>query len=259
MNPKRTSRATASRSWDPLADWYAGWNGTRGSRHHQQLAIPLALDLLDLAPDEHVVDLGCGHGVMAGPVGATGARLTGIDLSPRLIGMARRRRHARAEFLVGDVTRLQALPSLRAASCDAALFLLSIQDIDPLEDALASAAWLLRPGGRLVIVMLHPCFRVPRQSGWGWDERRALRFRRLDGYLSPLAVPMQPYPDGTGTTRSYHRPLGAYVEALGRLGLAVDALREVAGLDTATTRAERRAAAEFPLLLGVRALKPPKE
>ena len=256
MNPKRLSRARPSRSWDALAHWYTGWNGARGSRHHQQLAIPLALDLLALAPGEHLADLGCGHGVMAGPAGETGARITGIDLSPRLIELARRRQQPRTEFFVGDVTRLKSIPSLRPASCDAALFLLSIQDIDPLEDALASAAWLLKPGGRLVLVMLHPCFRVPRQSGWGWDEGRALRFRRLDSYLTPLAVPMQPYPDRTGTTRSYHRPLGAYVEALGRLGLAVDALREVAGLDGAAgNRAERRAAAEFPLLLGVRALK----
>jgi SAM-dependent methyltransferase len=249
--PNKGHVPRASRSWDAVADWYAGWAGPDGSRHHKALAIPLALDLLDLHPGEALVDLGCGHGVMAGPVRRAGVRFTGIDLSPRLIETARRN-HQGSTFHVADVTRLKSSPRLAPSTFDAALFLLSIQDIDPLEAAIESAAWLLRPGGRLVLVMLHPCFRIPRQSGWGWDEARDLKYRRLDRYLTPLAVPMQPYRGGT--TRSYHRPLSAYVEALGRANFAVTAMREVTGLrGKSQSRADRRAANEFPLLLGVRA------
>ncbi len=47
--------------------------------------------------------------------------------------------------------------------------MLSIQDMDPLSDVLESAAWAPNLDGRVVILMTHPCFRVPRQSGWGWD------------------------------------------------------------------------------------------
>ena len=254
--PSKARVPRGSRSWDAVADWYAGWAGKDGSRHHRELAIPLAMDLLALTGGERLIDLGCGHGVMAPTVRDAGAHLTGVDLSPRLVSTARRNHGRDADFRVGDVTRLAGAPWLKRESFDAALFLLSIQDIDPLADAIASAAWLLKPGGRLVLVMLHPCFRVPRQSGWGWDEQRRLTFRRLDSYLSPLAVPMQDYPGGGGSTRSYHRPLGAYVAALAEAGFAVANIKEQAGLtETAATRAERRAKAEFPLLLGVRALK----
>jgi SAM-dependent methyltransferase len=253
--PNRAHVPRSSQSWDAVADWYAGWTGTTGSRHHQALAIPLAMELLGLRQGEALVDLGCGHGVMAPPVAKARASLTGLDLSPRLIATARRNHGDIGHFQVADVTRLKVEASLRAASFDAALFLLSIQDIDPLEAAIESAAWLLKPGGRLVLVMLHPCFRVPRQSGWGWDEKRALQYRRVDSYLTSLAVPMQPYQGKPGTTRSYHRPLGAYVEALARAGLSVTAMREVTGLSREGTRAERRASAEFPLLLGLRAAR----
>lgn len=254
--PNRAHVPRRSRSWDAVADWYAGWTGKTGSRHHTQRAIPLALDLLALRAGETLVDLGCGPGVMAPSVKAAGARLTGVDLSPRLIDVARRNHGRIADFRVGDVTRLKSDPALRPASFDAALFLLSIQDIDPLEAAIESAAWLLKPGGRLAIVMLHPCFRVPRQSGWGWDEKRQLRFRRLDSYMSHLAVPMQAYPGGTGVTRSYHRPLSAYVAALEATGLKVTAMREVTGLDDGGgDAAARRALGEFPLLLGLRAVR----
>lgn len=250
--PSKARPRRSSHSWDGVADWYTGWNGKTGSRHHRHLAIPLALDLLGLSPGEHLVDLGCGHGVMATPTAKAGAIYTGVDLSPRLIATARRDQ-PRGTFHVADVTRLKAAPAFRPAACDAALFLLSIQDIDPLAEAITTASWLLRPGGRLVLVMLHPCFRVPRQSGWGWDEKRQLRYRRLDSYLSPLAVPMQPYPGGT--TRSYHRPLSAYVGALTAAGLTVNAMPEITGLRSAGSRADRRAADEFPLLLGIRAVK----
>lgn len=253
--PNRARVRRTSRSWDAVAGWYAGWTGSEGSRHHKALAIPLAMELLALRDGESLIDLGCGPGVMAPPATRAGARFTGIDLSPRLIAAARRNHGRLGTFHVGDVTRLAALPSIRPRGFDAALFLLSIQDIDPLEQAIASAALLLKPGGRLVTIMLHPCFRVPRQSGWGWDEQRRLQYRRLDSYMSRLAVPMQPYPGGTGTTRSYHRPLGAYIEALGNARLAVTAMREVTGLEAASaTRAERRAAAEFPLFLGLKAV-----
>ena len=238
-----------SQSWDAVAHWYAGWTGRDGSRYHQQVAVPLMLDLLDLKSGDRLADLGCGHGILAPPVAGRHAHYVGVDLSSRLIAEARRNHARHGRFLVGDATSLPDHRLLAPGSFDAAAYLLSIQDINPLEASLAEAARLLRPGGRLAIVMLHPCFRVPRQSGWGWDEGRGLKFRRLDSYLTPLAVPMQSH--GKGTTRSYHRPLGAYAEALSVAGLAVTGIKEVGDLPApGESKADRRAAGEFPLFLG---------
>ncbi len=47
----------AKTSWDPVADWYAGWTGAEGSEHHRRLAIPALLDLLAPVPDEHILAL----------------------------------------------------------------------------------------------------------------------------------------------------------------------------------------------------------
>lgn len=249
-----TINRARSQSWDAVAHWYAGWTGTNGSRYHRTIAVPLLLELLDPRAGERIADLGCGPGILAPPLAERGASMVGVDLSPRLIAEARRNHGRHGRFLVGDVTQLPVHADLPAAGFDAASFLLSIQDINPLDAALASAGRLLKPGGRLGIVMLHPCFRVPRQSGWGWDEGRGLKFRRLDSYLTPLAVPMQAH--AGGTTRSYHRPLGAYAEALAAAGLALTGLREVGDLpDRGDSKADRRAAGEFPLFLGLKAVK----
>jgi hypothetical protein len=172
-----------------------------------------------------------------------------------MLAFARTHHGTRGRFVRADATQLARCVDLFRASFDAAVFLLSLQDIDPLEGAVESAAWALRPGGRLAMVMTHPCFRVPRQSGWGWDAARALQYRRVDRYLTRLAVPMKAYDgDRHGATRSYHRPLSAYVNALAASGMLVDAIREVAG-PAPKSRAAKSAAHEIPLFLGVRAMK----
>jgi SAM-dependent methyltransferase len=240
-----------------VADWYTGWVGAEGSDHHRRLAIPALLDLLQPAAGEHVLDVGCGPGVLAPHVARAGARYTGVDASRKLIRFARAHHGAHGRFLVGDATRLAETAGVEAGGCDGAAFLLSIQDIDPLEDALASAAWALRAGGRVVLLMTHPCFRIPRQSGWGWDAGRQLRFRRVDSYLGRLAVPMKAH-GGGGATRSYHRPLSAYVNGLAACGLYVEGIREIPRPSEAPgphARAERRASEEIPLFLGMRAVK----
>lgn len=236
--------------WDPVAHWYNGWVGKNGSEHHRKLAIPAVLDLLELQPGESLLDIGAGQGVLAPYITRTGASYTGIDISPRLIAFARQ--HHGGKFIVGDARQLNRLFS--PESFDAAVFLLSIQDMNPLAEVIQSATKVLRHEGRLVILMTHPCFRIPRQSGWGYDENRKLQYRRVDRYLTPLPVPMKPYPE-TGITISFHRPLSEYINTLAEYGLLMDSLREITTCKTASKRAERLADREIPLFLALRARK----
>ncbi len=256
-----SKRIHTSRSWDPVADWYIGWVGAEGSEHHRKLAIPAALELLGDVQGQHILDIGCGTAALARHVIRRGARYTGVDTSRRLLSFARRHNRRACTFLHADATRLPAAQGPGAGAFDAAVFLLSIQDIEPLAAAVAGAAWAVRPGGRVVILMTHPCFRVPRQSGWGWDASRRLQYRRVDRYLTPLAVPMKTYGDRghRSATRSHHRPLETYFNVLSDHGLHVCAVRELAAPEDPVGRArrpeERRANAEIPLFLGIAAVK----
>ena len=248
-------------SWEQVATWYDGWVGDRGSTYHRELAIPAVLDLLRPAAGERILDVGGGQGVLAPYLVEAGADVTVVDASPKLIAAAKRR-HARlrgARFLVGDARRLSALADLDAGAFDAATLLLSIQDMDPLDDVVRGVAWALAPHGRIAMLMTHPAFRQPRHSGWGFDEGRGLTYRRIDGYLSPMAVPMKSLGGGE-PTRSFHRPISAYVNALGDAGFAVDAMLEIEDLPPERRpgragRADARAHAEIPIFLALRALR----
>ena len=251
MKPRRPSERTKT-SWDHLAGWYDGWVGEEGSEHHRALAIPLALELLALERDEMVLDVGCGQGALAPAIRAEGGRYTGVDLSRRMVEQARRLHRTGEVFIQGDATRLSTVRTLGKESFEAAVFLLSIQNIDPLARALAGAAWALKEGGRLVIVMTHPCFTVPRQSGWGWDANRKLSYRRVDSYLKPLAVPLKPL-RGKPPVLSFHRPLEEYIATLAREGFVVDALREVATSGATGVLAKAARNPQIPTFLGLRA------
>jgi ubiquinone/menaquinone biosynthesis C-methylase UbiE len=265
--PTRRSSAAISggapreTSWERVATWYDGWVGDDGSAYHRELAIPAVLDLLQPRPGEHILDVGGGQGVLAPYLTEAGATVTVVDASAKLIAAARRRhgrlRHAR--YLVGDARRLPAVAGLEQAAFDAAVLLLSIQDMDPLEDVIGGIDWALRPASRVVLLMTHPAFRQPRHSGWGFDESRKLTYRRIDGYLGEMAVPMKSLGGGL-PTRSFHRPIGAYVNALADAGFATDAMLELPDLPPerrpgSAARGDARASAEIPIFLGLRATR----
>jgi SAM-dependent methyltransferase len=258
---ERRSRATRrprDTSWERVAGWYDGWVGSGGSRYHQRLAIPAVLRLLGPNRGEAILDVGAGQGVLAPAIVSAGARYTGVDASRRLVDASRRYHGRLGRFLVADVRHLDAVRDLRPGSQDAAVFMLSIQDMAPLDEVLSSVARALRPASRIVILMTHPAFRVPRHSGWGLDPERKLLYRRVDSYLTDMAVPMKSL-RGEPPTRSFHRPIGAYVNGLARLGFAVDALEEIPDL-AADDRPGRHTLGErdnrdIPLFLGLRAVR----
>ncbi len=251
----RRQIAHTSTSWND-ASWYVGMVGARGHQYHRHLALPALLDLLHARPGERVLDVGCGPGVPARPLARLGVTYTGLDLSPHMICEARRQHGAHGRFRVGDARHLRA-ECQGDAPYDAVTFLFSLQDMQPLDTILREAAGVLRPGGALVAVLTHPCFRVPRHSGWGWDGARKLHHRRIDRYLSALSVPSGP---PHARTLSFHRPLQDYVHALFQAGLSVEALRELPLTPALQRRAEVEGAPvnpDIPTLLALRARKGP--
>lgn len=262
QNLKRNRRGVIRTSWEPVADWYVGWNGKHGSKHHRALAIPAVLELLGVYAGMELLEIGCGHGVLAPDVIRAGARYTGVDASPRLIRRARAYHGQMGIFVVGDARNLAGSRELTGSKYDSAVFLLSVQDMEPLASVLRSAAWAVKVGGSVVLLMVHPCFRVPRQSGWGWDDGRKLQYRRVDRYLTPLRVPMHAYPGAQqGATMSFHRPLSDYINGLAAAGFLLEQMQEIPGdavqIEGKRAKAEKAANREIPLFLGLRARKTP--
>jgi SAM-dependent methyltransferase len=154
------------------------------------------------------------------------------------------------------------LSFLPAGQFDAATCVLAIQNIHPIQGVFAGVARALRERGRLVLVMMHPCFRGPGETGWEWDEAQKVQFRRVDRYLLPRKAPIVAHPGKAPDvyTWTFHKPLGAYVKALRQAGLLIDALEEWPSHKTSQgtsprPAAENRAREEIPMFLAIRAVK----
>lgn len=101
-----------------------------------------------------VVEFGCGTGRHAPLLLAAGAKsFTGVDGSAGMLAGARRRLDdARARWLQAE---LHAVP-LSAATCDLVLVVLVLEHLADVAAMLAEAARVLRPGGTLRLVDIHP-------------------------------------------------------------------------------------------------------
>ncbi|WP_285661907.1 class I SAM-dependent DNA methyltransferase [Actinorhabdospora filicis] len=98
-----------------------------------------------LMPGDRVLDIGSGTGrPVAERLAGLGCRVTGIDVSPRMIDVATRHVPS-ASFLLCDVRGFNALAGTFAAVC--AFFPLLQMTRDELDETLVRIAAWLRPGG----------------------------------------------------------------------------------------------------------------
>ncbi|MFF3851106.1 class I SAM-dependent methyltransferase [Streptomyces sp. NPDC002328] len=98
-----------------------------------------------------VLDVGCGTGSLAELIAAAGHRVTGVDLSPRMIQRARSKVAAsglRGRFLVGDA----ALPPTGDEKFDVLLCRHLVWTLPDPHAALREWTGRVRPGGLLVLV-----------------------------------------------------------------------------------------------------------
>ena len=241
-----------------VAEWYDRLVGDEGSEYHRHVVHPGVLKLLAISPGEPVVDIACGQGALARLLQGRGAEVTGVDAAAELIAAARRRGPEAIRYHVGDARELQFLPEKQYA---AAACVLAIQNIQPMQPVMEGVARLLRPGGNFVVAMMHPAFRSPKETRWGWDDESGVQFRRIDRYLLPRKSPIVTHPGKTPDvyTWTFHRPIGAYVKAMRNAGLLVDALEEWPSHKTSEpgprAAAENTARKEIPMFLALRAVK----
>ncbi len=127
-----------------------------------------------------VLDLGCGAGPLSAALVRRGCAVWGLDISPAMIALARRRA-PRATFVVGS---LNATP---LPTCDAAIAIGEVLNYLPsIDRTLRRVRAALRPGGVFVFDALLPRphrTRYAARSGEGWAliariDESATRVRR---------------------------------------------------------------------------------
>jgi SAM-dependent methyltransferase len=247
-------------SWETSSSWYDKIVGTKGHYYHQQVIIPGVLRLLeaDKKNQPYLLDLACGQGILSRHL-PKGMKYLGIDGSPSLIELAKKYPSKNAaQFFTHDLMHVLDLPykDFSHATC-----ILAMQNLSQPTALFRTAHQHLRKEAPFIIVLNHPCFRIPRQSSWGVDEQKKTQYRRIERYMSPLKIPIQTQPskqEGSETTWSFHYPLSYYTAQLKQVGFVLDHIEEWCSDKKSkgrTASMENRSRQEFPLFMALVARK----
>jgi len=224
--------------YDAIADWYeqavlASRRGPAGAPVDDALGIDRAIVEL-LGPGRgRCVEIGCGTGVNAPRLRELGWVPLGVDLSAAML------RHAAGRLPVvrGDAARLP----VRSRSVDAVVAVMISTDVPDYPAVLREAARVLRPGGRLVHVGVHPCF-----CGGFADRTDAyavvIRPGYLDAHWTTASWTTEGLRNRVGAT---HLPLPDLLNAVRAAGLVLDRVSE--------------GGAPVPTVLSLAAVKPDGE
>lgn len=250
--------AKVKSSWEDVNKWYHSQVGKEGHYYHQQVILPALLPYFEKDKNISLLDLGCGQGVLARAIPNIKSYV-GLDASPSLLQAAKELNNLPdRQFIFGDATKK--LPVTKTDFSHVTI-ILALQNMEHQEKAIENGAKHLATGGRLLIVLNHPCYRIPRQSSWGVDEQKKMQYRRVERYMSPLKIPIQMHPgkkEKSEETWSYHHPISDYTRWLKNAGFVIEEMQELCSDKESTGKAakmENRSREEFPLFLLISAVK----
>jgi SAM-dependent methyltransferase len=206
--------------WDDLSDRYLS-----DVSAVDPMASPVAiavLQLLGARPGQAVLDLACGPGHYSRHLARNGVLVTGVDVSARLLehaAISEQSGPLGVHYLEADAADPRLL---RGSTFDAVLCTMALSDIDDLGGALANVRRLMRPGGRFVFSVLHPCFPGNESSRPSWPPT---------GYYDEGWWLAEGHHGHRGVVGASHRALSTYLNALIANDLAIAHVLEPAGPD----------------------------
>lgn len=205
-----------------------------GNDFVEVLIWPATERLLALRPGERILDVACGNGLTSRRLAAMGAQVVAFDFAERMIVHARERTTAHADridYRVLDATDQAALLALGQGTFDGAICSMALFDMAEIEPLMRALSRLLRPGGRFVFSVIHPCFNSTKMALVAeLEDVEGVFLTRYSvkvfGYMSPTlsrgaAIPGQPKPQVY-----FHRPLQDLLGAGFSVGFVLDGLEE---------------------------------
>jgi 2-polyprenyl-3-methyl-5-hydroxy-6-metoxy-1,4-benzoquinol methylase len=214
---------TVPNHWDANASFWIQIIREHRDKYRNDLTDPAMLKAIGPPEGLTVLDAGCGEGYLSRILARNGATVTGVDSSTRLIEAARAKNLTDALPITFDTSSVDDLPypdhMFDLVVCNHLL-----NDLYDPSRPISEFARVLRDGGRLIILMLHPCFynkhaeRAQATNGLiaasYFETRNIEQVFEVDGLTSPVP------------NKTWFRPLEFYTEELRKSGFAITSLAE---------------------------------
>ncbi|MEZ4622022.1 MAG: methyltransferase domain-containing protein [Caldilineaceae bacterium] len=177
----------------------------------RDVVIPPLLDLVGNVAGLTVLDAGCGEGIVSRLLAERGAQVTGIDVAPRFIELARERdRTGAIRYLCHDLS--QPLPAYHE-HFDQVVSNFVLNDVPDYQGFVATLATFLKTGGRIVLSMNNPYSAVMRE--------------KVENYFDSGRSTLYSMAQRGIAVYYYHRTMEEYVTAFAEQGLLLRRLIDV--------------------------------
>ncbi len=205
--------------WDRVA---ADWEiqvGEEGDVNRRLSSDPVVWRFAGDIVGRDVLDAGCGTGYLSRKLAEKGAKVVGVDLSPKMVDLAR----AKAPEIDFRVDSIADLRTVARESVDVVISNYVLMDMVDQDGAARAFHRVLRPGGIAVLVFSHPCFPQGRRS---IDRDGAVSYSWEFSYFEPRRCVDPPWGHFDSEFVWFHRPLSDYWKSFRSAGFVVDDFEE---------------------------------
>jgi len=182
------------------------------------------LSLIGDVKDKKVLDAGCGYGYYSVLLAKRGATVTGIDISEKMIELAKENAYtasAACQFLVCD---MQDLSVFTENSFNMVISSIVVGYLDNLKKAFSEVFRVLNPNGVFAFSENHPLLK----GSWEKDSKGKRLHWNIDNYFnrSIRTIEWKTMNAKIIETSSRHRTVQDYFDALTASGLVVERIVE---------------------------------
>lgn len=199
--------------WEQVAGDWEVQVGEEGDLNRRLNSDPVLWRLAGDVNGLCVLDAGCGTGYLSRKLAASGARVVGVDFSPKMIAIAR----AASPDIDFRVDSCSELTTLRGDSIDLIVSNYVLMDTPDLDAAMHAFSRVLHSGGIAVLIFSHPCF--PQGSARGEGER--CEYFWGHSYFEERKRIDPPWGHFTSEFIWFHRPLSHYFRAFAKAGFGI--------------------------------------
>ncbi|MBZ5590749.1 MAG: methyltransferase domain-containing protein [Acidobacteriia bacterium] len=201
--------------WNRVADDWHIQIGTAGDSNRILNSDPVLWAFAGDVGGLRVLDAGCGNGYLSKQLSDRGALVTGIDISERMIAIARAQ-YPNVEFRVDSCAELRTVSDAQFHLVIANYVLMDTPDLDW---TLQAFNRILHPNGMAVLVFSHPCF--PQGRATVSSDGKETNYRWSFPYFEPRKCVDPPWGHFSSDFIWFHRPLSDYWKAFKASGFIV--------------------------------------
>ena len=219
--------------WDRNAPSWAAQVRRGHDFFRMRINNPAMFGLIGSVAGLRVLDLGCGEGYNTRLLAESAATVTGVDISVEMVRLAREEEARRPLGITYHTASFSDMTMLTADSFDIAVSFMALMDGADYAGAVAEAARVVRPGGRLVFSILHPCFVTPSMRwstdpGTGRTDLVVGRYFEDVRFVEEWSFSRSPESDQHAPFQvpRFQRTLSDYLNPLGDQGFCIEQILE---------------------------------